>query len=94
MLFDLEADPHEQHDLAAARPDVCHEAAHRYLDWHDRMMATANGAPDPLRTVLEEGGPFHARGRLREYCERLEKTERGWAVEELRRRHPAEFSLA
>ena len=42
--------------------------------------------------VLAEGGPFHARGQLRNYVERLEATGRGDAIEELRRRHPREFA--
>jgi len=93
MVFDLAADPHEQHDLAASRPDLCREGAWRLLRWHDAMMA---GMPrgrttDPLQVVLDEGGPFHARGRLAEYARRLEATGRGEAVPELRRRHPREF---
>ncbi|MBS3822239.1 MAG: hypothetical protein KGY81_10805, partial [Phycisphaerae bacterium] len=33
------------------------------------------------------------RGQLPEYCQWLEKTDRGWAVPELKRRHPQEFAL-
>ena len=29
---------------------------------------------DPMRIVLAEGGPFHARGQLDQYCRRLEAT--------------------
>jgi arylsulfatase A-like enzyme len=91
MLYDVEADPHEQSDLASERPDLCREAAHRLAEWHDRMMGTMPEAVDPLWTVMKEGGPFHARGRLKAYCEYLEATGRGAAIEELRRRHPGEF---
>jgi hypothetical protein len=57
------------------------------------MMATMSGESqiDPMWTVLAEGGPMHARGMLPQYCERLKKTGRGWAVEELKKRHPGEF---
>lgn len=94
MLYDLIADPHEQHDLAPARPDVCREGAWRLMDWHDAMMASMppGRTADPLRTVMDEGGPFHARGALREYAERLEATGRGDSVAALRRRHPREFA--
>lgn len=93
MLYDLSADPYEEHNLAEQRLDLCREGAQRLMDWHDAMMA---GMPqaydvDPLWTVIKEGGPEHARGRLREYCKRLEQTERGWAVPELKRRHPREL---
>lgn len=92
MLYDLTADPHEEHDLAAQHPEICREAAHRLLGWHDGMMASMQSDVDPLWTVIREGGPEHARGKLSEYCKRLEQTGRGWAVPELKRRHPREFS--
>jgi len=93
MLFDIEADPHEQHDLAASQPEVCREGQRRLMRWHDEMMQTqpAGYDTDPMQTVLAEGGPLHARGQLARYCQRLEQTDRGWAVQELRRRHPGEF---
>jgi choline-sulfatase len=91
MLFNVEEDPHEQVDLAGDRPDLCREAVYILTEWHDDMMATMPDAIDPLWTVIREGGPFHARGFLAEYCNRLEKTERAWAVPELRLRHPHEF---
>jgi choline-sulfatase len=92
MLFDIEQDPHEQHDLAGERRDVRLEAVYRLNDWHDAMMKTMPGDVDPLWTVIREGGPFHAKGQLKEYCAYLEKTGRGDAVPELKRRHPREFS--
>ena len=94
MLFNVEEDPHEEEDLAGRKPDVCRDAAARLESWHDRMMTTMpeGYAIDPLRTVLEEGGPEHAKGALPRYCKRLEATGRGWAVEELKKRHPKEFA--
>jgi len=91
MLYNLRDDPHEEHDLASARPDLCREAAHRLLGWHDSMMASMDYSVDPLWTVIREGGPEHARGHLKEYCARLEQTDRAWAIPELMRRHPQEF---
>ncbi len=91
MLFDLESDPFEEHDAAAERPELCLRAVYHLSNWHDRMMATMDSDIDPLWTVMKEGGPAHARGRLREYCKRLEETGRGHAIEELKRRHPREF---
>jgi len=91
MLYDVERDPHEQVNTAEADQELCREAVYRLNGWHDEMMASMESDIDPLWTVMKEGGPFHARGMLRRYCERLEKTDRGWAVEELKRRHPKEF---
>jgi arylsulfatase A-like enzyme len=92
MLYNLEEDPHEQQNLAGERREVCAAAAARLQEWHAARMASIPGGVDPLWTVIQEGGPAHARGRLKRYCEYLEATERGWAVPELRRRHPREFA--
>jgi arylsulfatase A-like enzyme len=94
MLYNVANDPHEQHDLAVARPDLCAQGLRYLTEWHDQMMATmpAGYTEDPMRIVLAEGGPFHARGFLKDYVKRLEATERGHAVAELRRRHPGEFA--
>jgi len=90
MAFDLKEDAYEERNLAEDRPDLCKEGAYRLLEWHDEMMASMPHAADPLWTVMKEGGPYHSRGWLKRYCERLEKTGRGWAIPELRRRHPQE----
>lgn len=92
MLFQVKEDPHEQHNLADRRPDLCKEAVYYLNEWHDDMMASMPYDTDPLWTVIKEGGPFHAKGRLRAYAERLEQTGRGHAVEELKRRHPREWT--
>jgi len=93
MLFNVADDPHEQHDLAAERPEIVTRAAACLASWHDEMMATMPDGirEDPLWTVIREGGPYHARGKLRDYCKRLEATGRGHAVPELKRKHPREF---
>lgn len=92
MLFDVVDDPHEQTNLAEQHRDTCDQAIRLLSDWHDEQMLALNSDRDPLWTVMREGGPFHARGMLPTYCERLEKTGRGNAVAELKKRHPQEFS--
>ena len=91
MMYNLDQDPHEQVDVAPANRQLCREAVYRLNHWHDEMMASMETDVDPLWTVIKEGGPLHARGMLKEYCKRLEATGRGWAVAELRKRHPREF---
>lgn len=91
MLFDIQTDPHEEHDVAAQHPAVRADAARRLEGWHTAMMQSQPGVEDPLQTVLREGGPAHTRGQLRRYCDRLAATDRGWAIPELKRRHPGEF---
>jgi len=94
MVFDLVDDPHEQRNLARERPDLCREGAWRYQQWHDEQMLAMSEESDvdPMYTVLKEGGPFHARGALKPYFERLRETGRDWAIPELERRHPREIA--
>lgn len=100
MLFDVANDPHEQHDLAAERPDLCREGLMRLTTWHDERMAELAEmeiATDPLWTVMAEGGPFHAHNTSLAstgYLEHLRNTGRGWAIEEYRKRHPRAVELA
>ncbi|MGV1059950.1 sulfatase [Clostridium perfringens] len=91
MLFNVEDDPHEIRNLAEIRKELCMEGAYLLQQWHDEMMMSSESDVDPLWTVIREGGPYHAKGHLKEYCKRLEQTGRGWAVLELKRRHPEEF---
>jgi len=96
MLFDLEKDPHEQQDLSGQRPDLCREGAWRLGRWHDeqmqKMARSSSDVTDPLWTVIQEGGPFHAiheRGRspLPAYLERLEATGRAEGAAALRKKY-------
>lgn len=76
MLFDLGTDPHEQHDLSDARPDVVELGAGLLEDWKRSALAQSATGVDPLDTVLEEGDPWHARWRPAEYDTWLEETGR------------------
>jgi hypothetical protein len=101
MLYDLKADPYEQDDLAARKPGVCREGAWRLERWHDQQMQkmarNASDVVDPLWTVMQEGGPQHARhdpappaiSPLPKYLTRLEATGRSEAAAALRRRYAA-----
>ncbi|WP_099221623.1 sulfatase [Listeria costaricensis] len=91
MLFDLENDPHEQKNLAQAYPEVCKEAVYYLNEWHDEQMTTMSFDNDPLWTVMKEGGPYHAKGHLPMYVERLRKTGREQLAQKLIDRHPEEF---
>lgn len=65
MLFDLKNDPHEQHDLAPQRPDLVARAMQLLDEWTTRMMRSATHGQDPMWTVINEGGPLHARPTAR-----------------------------
>ncbi|MGI6351515.1 MAG: sulfatase [Armatimonadota bacterium] len=91
MLFNVDEDPHEVVNLAEQRPEICAEACRYMLEWYEDLMKQNPDDVDPLWTVIREGGPFHARGALPAYIERLQATGRGEHVDELKRRHPYEF---
>ena len=75
LLFDIGADPHEQQDLAAARPDLVHRAAGLLETWREEML-DGQTHEDPLATV--HGEP--PEDNPERYRERLRQTGRGnWA---------------
>jgi arylsulfatase A-like enzyme len=76
MLFNLPSDPHEQNDLADSSPEVVRRALGYLEEWQRAMMLRSDQEVDPLWTVLREGGPFHVRGDLHRYVERLRATGR------------------
>lgn len=87
MLFDVVRDPHELHDLAAERPEVVDEGLRLLELWHGAMMASSSSDIDPLWTVMREGGPFHTRGLLAAYVERLRASGRAHHAAALLTRH-------
>ena len=77
MLFDLRSDPFEQRNLAAEHADVTGRGLTLLAEWHAAMVRGAARGRDPLENVVLEGGPFHVRGELPAYLERLRATGRG-----------------
>lgn len=79
MLFDLTADPHETTNVADDHPEVV-AVGRAYLgQWrNDRLSEVARGSQgggldrealiDPFQGVIQEGGPWHVRGRLKPYA--------------------------
>ncbi len=87
MLFDVVDDPHEQHDLSGADPALVDLARDLLDGWLVEQLERSFVPVDPLRTILDEGGPFHVRGQLPAYLDRLEATGRAQWAEALRQRH-------
>jgi arylsulfatase A-like enzyme len=77
MLFDVEADPHLQHNLADEEPAVRDRGLALLEQWHAEMMRTSDHNVDPMWNVIREGGPYHTRDDLEAYCRRLRETGRG-----------------
>jgi len=76
MLFDVEADPHLQHNLAQEQADLANRGLALLERWHDEMMQTSDYNIDPMWNVIREGGPYHTRDNLERYCKRLRETGR------------------
>ena len=89
MLFDVAADPHLQREIAQENAALVLEGRSILAGWQDEMLgAMPPGCTvDPMRTVLLEGGPFHTRGHLESYLERLRQTGRADKAEQLAQRH-------
>lgn len=83
MLFDVKTDPHLQKDLARENTAVCERGLSIIDGWQAVQMRTSSTGVDPMHTVLSEGGPFHVRGMLPKYLERLRATGRGEAADVL-----------
>lgn len=56
MLFDLEADPYEFHDVAAANPDVVQQLTARLLAWNASHIPQSNTPMDPRSNPNNFGG--------------------------------------
>lgn len=92
MLFNLKKDPHEQNNVAEIEKPVKLQAESMLFNWVDDQMMKSDDKVDPLWTVLSEGGPFHANGNLKQYCEKhLTKTHRTEYIELYKKKHPKEF---
>lgn len=88
QLYDVKKDPHQLHDLAGERPDLCDKGARLILDWVDEQMKRSEFDTDPMWTVMRQGGPEHARGMLESYIKRLEGTPRASQIPLLRELYP------
>jgi arylsulfatase A-like enzyme len=91
MLFDLEADPHEQNDIADEAANLARRGLALLDAWHAEMLPGAARGRDPLENVVAEGGPFHTRGQLAGYLQRLRTTGRADHADRLEARHGCEL---
>ena len=87
-IFVVVNDPHQLHNLADERPDLCDKGARLILNWVDEQMKKSEFDIDPMWTVMREGGPEHARGMLESYIKRLEGTPRASQIPLLREMYP------
>jgi choline-sulfatase len=94
MLFDVVADPHEQVDLVADQATIVADARVQLGDWLDEQLGRSYAPQDPLATIAAEGGPFHVRGHLEPYLDRLRATGREEWIAPILDRHPVSTTLA
>ena len=77
MLFDYEKDFHMLKNIADERPEIVEKGVEILETWHKNMMKDNPSNTDPMETVLKEGGPFHTRGIIKYYLNRLKESGRG-----------------
>jgi arylsulfatase A-like enzyme len=96
MLFNVAQDPHETKNLAQEQPELCWKGAYLLEHWvADNMLSNIDhSCVDPLWQSIAEGGPFHCRGHLPTYVQRLKDTGRGDLAERLIQRHPNDMKIS
>ena len=88
MLFNIADDPHEQENLIEKEPSLVGEGSEILQSWTNEQLSRSYSPIDPMKIVLDEGGPFHVRGHLPAYLERLRSTGRERWAGVLEDRHP------
>ena len=72
-LYDVEADPREQHDLQHALPEVVHRLLQKLLEYNDSAVPTIHRPPDPAgrahSNLTKCIGPWRGIGPWREVHE-------------------------
>ncbi len=91
MLFDLVDDPHEERNLANDEPALVQAALAKLENWQSENLRHHPTGVDPMWTVMREGGPWHVRGQLKDYLQRLRDTERSEHADRLEAAHPGQF---
>ncbi len=87
MLFNLEDDPVEAHDLAEQRPEIVAQCDRILAEWWQQMQQPRDAAPDPMITMIQEGGPWYVRTRWNSFLAGLREDGQAWAADELEARH-------
>jgi choline-sulfatase len=88
MLFDVNEDPHQTKNLAGTSLIPLQKGRDTLANWHAEMMNSPARGRDPHDNVMKEGGPYHVRGKLESYINRLKETERSLLAERLAERYP------
>ena len=91
MLFDVRSDPHEQKSLVETAPAALSEGRDLLGQWLGDMVVDAARGRDPHDNVMREGGPYHVRGKLESYLQRLRETQRGHLADQLAEKYASEL---
>ena len=91
LLFNVKSDPHQQDNLAHTSLAALSEGRDLLGQWLGDMMVDAARGRDPHDNVMQEGGPYHVRGKLESYLLRLHQTERGHLADQLAEKYASEL---
>ena len=76
MLYDYENDFHMKENMAEEKPEIVSHGLKLLDNWHQDMREKFPNDVDPMKIVLNEGGPFHTRDILGYYIKRLKESGR------------------
>jgi arylsulfatase A-like enzyme len=88
MLFNIKADPHQQVNLVGNHASELGQGRDLLASWRGDQLAEAARGRDPHDNVMAEGGPYHVRGKLKDYLKRLRETDRGALADSLAEKYP------
>ena len=91
LLFDVKSDPHQQHNLSRQKALELSQGRDLLDQWLGDMIVDAARGRDPHDNVMQEGGPYHVRGKLESYLQRLHKTERSHLADRLAEKYASEL---
>ncbi len=86
MLFDLENDFYEQHNIASQNKAIVDKAKVMLFDWHNKIMSSLQHkhCEDPLWYIYQNGGPFQAKGHLPKFIDSLDNMHENEKADQLR----------
>lgn len=88
MLFNIKNDPYEQVNIAEKEKALVNKAESILYQWHDEMMEKKHDKIDPMWEIIRDGGPFHTKNKLINYCAYLEKTGREHYTKQYQEKYP------
>jgi arylsulfatase A-like enzyme len=76
MLYDYKNDFHMKNNRVDDKPNIVSHGLKLLETWYNDMLAKFPTHEDPMKVVLNEGGPYHTKNQLERYIKRLRESKR------------------